>query len=78
MEAVEKKTQNQEILEYLRQGYSLTAIQALHLFGCFRLAARCADLIRAGNIIISEHVQKGRTRYARYYIPKSELINQKS
>lgn len=37
-------SQCQRILDHLKDGNSLTAIQALNLFGCNRLAARIADL----------------------------------
>ena len=39
-----KKSQNQLILEYLKRGYSLTPLEALNMFKCFRLASRISDL----------------------------------
>jgi Holliday junction resolvasome RuvABC ATP-dependent DNA helicase subunit len=39
-----KKTQRQKIKEHLLKGRSLTQIQALNLFGCFRLASRIHDI----------------------------------
>ena len=36
-------TQTDQILAWLRKGYSLTALDALDQFGCFRLAARIND-----------------------------------
>ena len=53
------KTQNQMILSYLQKGKSLTAMDALRLFGCFRLAARVADLKEMGEKIVSsrKHVK---------------------
>jgi hypothetical protein len=44
-------TQTQEILTCLNSGNSLTAIEALRRFGCFRLAARINDLRAAGHPI---------------------------
>jgi hypothetical protein len=41
-------TQKTQIHNYLRSGKSLTGMDALTLFGCFRLAARIADLERDG------------------------------
>jgi len=38
-----KTSQTADILRYLRAGESLTALQALDMFGCFRLAARIDD-----------------------------------
>ena len=53
------KTQNQMILSYLQKGKSLTAMDALKLFGCFRLAARVSDLKEMGKKIVSsrKHVK---------------------
>lgn len=49
-------SQNARIAEYLRQGHSITPIEALELFGCFRLGARIADLKERGMEIISSRV----------------------
>ena len=38
------------ILEYLQRGHSLTPLEALKLFGCFRLGARIWDLKKAYQI----------------------------
>ena len=37
-------TQNQQILDYLKSGKSITPLTALKKFGCFRLSARKLDL----------------------------------
>ena len=44
-------TQNQKIANYLNKGKSLTPIQALNKFNCFRLAARISDLKNDGMLI---------------------------
>jgi hypothetical protein len=44
-------SQSQQVLEHLRKGGSLTAIEALQRYGTFRLAARIADLRQQGHII---------------------------
>ena len=49
--------QNDQILEYLKQGHTLTALEALQKFGSFRLASRISDLKRSGYKIISERVK---------------------
>lgn len=36
--------QADQILEYLKSGRTLTALDALQMFGCFRLAARIWEL----------------------------------
>ena len=38
------ESQNKAIKAYLKKGNSITAMQALKQFGCFRLAARIKDL----------------------------------
>lgn len=40
----ESKSQCVMIAEWLAQGYSLTSLDALKLFGCMRLASRICDL----------------------------------
>lgn len=60
------KSQEQKILSWLKQGRRLTPIQALNKFGCFRLSARIKNLRNEGHNIITEVVQNGRTRFARY------------
>ena len=39
-----RPTQAGRILAYLQAGHRLTALEALELFGCFRLAARIHEL----------------------------------
>ena len=47
-------SQSAKVLYYLQNYGSLTAIQALELFACFRLAARINDLKEAGHDIQTE------------------------
>ena len=65
-----KRTQNGEILNYLSKGNSLTAMNALSLFGCARLAARIDDLRKAGHNIITEDVKQNGKTFARYHLAK--------
>lgn len=59
--------QNDQILEYLKQGHTLTALEALQKFGSFRLASRINDLKRSGYKITSERVKLDTgKRVARY------------
>ena len=37
-------TQCNMIAEYLENGYSITSLEALQMFGCMRLASRICDL----------------------------------
>jgi len=60
-------SQNIEILKYLQAGNSITPLEALHLFGCFRLSARIHDLIHIyGNDIKCELILKNKKRFAKY------------
>ena len=42
-----KTSQNILILDYLKQGNTLTPLEALNMFGCFRLGARIYELKKA-------------------------------
>ena len=46
-------SQNQEILKHLKEGKTITPLDALREFGCFRLAARVYDLRLKGYDIIT-------------------------
>lgn len=54
------------ILNHLERGKDLTALGALNLFGCLRLAARIAELRDMGYHIERTLVVKGMKRWARY------------
>jgi len=49
-------TQNELILDWLKSGRTLTALQALTYFNCFRLAARCWELKEEGHPIKKEWI----------------------
>ena len=59
-------SQNTQILKHLQSGKSITPMDALRKFQCFRLAARIADLRQAGHNIHAELEKKEDKRYARY------------
>lgn len=61
-------TQAQAILNHLRDGNSLTSLEALQLHGCFRLAARIHELRRDGYEIEEATVTRNGKRYASYFI----------
>ena len=50
------KTQNEQILEVLKSGGSITALEAQNRFGIMRLASRINDLKSSGHTIISRMV----------------------
>lgn len=62
------KSQKQAIMEYLLDGHSITPLEALEMFGCFRLGARIADLRKLGMNIQNDNPRDPVTgkRYAKY------------
>lgn len=60
------QTQNQEILQYMRDGTPITQMDALRLFGCARLAARINDLRQHGARISTDYVVSNGKRFASY------------
>lgn len=62
------KTQKEQIKEWLLRGNSLTPMDALELFGCFRLATRIFELKKEGLHIDTAMVENKATgkRYASY------------
>ena len=66
-----KPSQTDQILKHLEGGGSITAIEALNRFTCFRLAARIADLRRRGISINSKKITtKSGKIVAQYSITK--------
>lgn len=63
------KSQNIEILAHLKSGKTITAIQALNKFNCFRLAARIKNLRDAGHDIGKQMIGEGK-RFAEYKLTK--------
>jgi hypothetical protein len=60
-------TQTDQILAHLKNGGTLTPLEALDKFGCFRLGARIWDLKREGHDIQTEFVSVGsQKKVARY------------
>lgn len=62
-----KTSQSKRILSHLQKGKSLNPLQALHLFGCFRLASRISELRNSGFRIATKFVTKNKKTYAEYY-----------
>ena len=59
-------TQTEAIRDHLIRHNSITPLQALKKFGCFRLAARINDLKKEGFRVQSTMVERDGKRYARY------------
>jgi len=61
------EAQSKAILAHLQQGNTLTCIEALNNFGCFRLPARILDLKKKGHNIVSKMIKlPNDKRIARY------------
>ena len=62
-------SQNKQIADYLNKGKKLTPIDALNKFGCFRLAARIADLRNEGMSIVTNTIKlENKKQVAQYSI----------
>lgn len=60
-------SQNAKILNWLENGNKITSLEALQLFGCFRLASRVHDLRERGHNIMKEMIiQPNGKRVAQY------------
>lgn len=68
---MDRKSQNDEILAWLKSGKSISPLEALEKFGCFRLGGRIFELKQAGHKIVTEMVTKNGKRYASYSLEKS-------
>lgn len=64
-------SQNARILAYMQKGNRITSLEALHLFGCFRLASRISDL-RKDNDIKDQFVKLSNGKRVKQYFIESE------
>lgn len=62
-------TQCKRILAYLKEGKTITSLEALRFFGCMRLASRIHDLRERGENIVVDRVKtaNGKT-VAQYHL----------
>lgn len=60
-------TQCNRILDYMKKGFAITQMEALNLFGCFRLASRIHDLRVRGENIIVEKVKLANGKHVAQY-----------
>ena len=61
-------TQNEMILSHLKTGAPLTGLEALQLYGVFRLPSRVSDLKKMGHDIVSQMVERKGKFVAKYFI----------
>ena len=65
-------SQNDLIAEYLKQGNTITPLEALDKFKCLRLSGRIHDLKRLGLPIESRFVEYNGKRFAEYRIAEGQ------
>ena len=68
-----KKSQKENILEYLQIGNKITTLEALYQFGSFRLSAVIFELRQEGYNIITHNKTVDEKTFAEY-----ELVKEKS
>lgn len=73
------ETQCARILAWLKDGKTLTPLQALSEFSCNRLAARIADLRNAGHEIQTKPItvfnsEGGKCRIAQYSLVQADAV----
>jgi len=61
-------TQTEQIRQHLETGESITPLDALQTYGCFRLAARIDELRKAGMDIQTVKESRNGKSYARYQV----------
>tara|TARA_R100001460_G_scaffold41330_7_gene76949 strand:+ start:3498 stop:3704 length:207 start_codon:yes stop_codon:yes gene_type:complete len=62
-----EKTQDIRILEHLKKGQTITPLEALELFGCFRLSA-VIHRLRFDYEINTNYVTKNKKTFAEYVL----------
>jgi len=64
-----QETQNSRVLDHLKCGNTITPLDALELFGCFRLGARIFELRQEGHQIEKTMVTNDEgNKYAEYWL----------
>lgn len=70
------ESQKKQIAAHLKRGRSITPLEALYQFGCFRLGARIYDLKKQGMNIKAETIEvtskcvSGKKRVTKYSLVK--------
>ena len=60
------RSQEDNVLDYLRTGREIDPMSALRMFGIMRLGARIFDLRARGHVITSRTVRAGRKSWSVY------------
>ncbi len=66
------KSQNEKIRRHLTMGRKITPLQALKMYGCFRLSARIHDLKQKGLRIVSKIVTTKTGKHVAQYSLKGK------
>ena len=61
------RTQCAQIKKWLEEGKSITSLEALEMFGCFRLASRVFDLRERGLDITTTKIKTESGKYVTEY-----------
>ena len=61
-----KLSQEEMILQHLKEGKAITSLDALRRFNCFRLSDRIFRLRKEGHEIITTNITKGGKTFAEY------------
>lgn len=69
-----EESQNLSILNHLRSGRSITPLEALDMYGCFRLGARIHDLRSGGHEIKTIMTHKNGKRFATYELMRCGAV----
>ncbi|MCK5609400.1 DNA-binding protein [Candidatus Pacearchaeota archaeon] len=63
-------SQNAQLLNYLKQGHSITQKEAVYAFGIYRLSGRIFDLRKLGHNIESKRIDTGTKHFSKYRLIK--------
>ena len=70
---MKRKTQKDKIEDYLKAGNSITPLDALEMFGCFRLGAHIFILRGEGLNIRTDFVtNRYKTKFAKYTLEQAQ------
>lgn len=72
---MKRETQRTKVKKHLESGRSITPMDALEMFGCFRLAAIICNLREEDKMNIETELVTNRygTKYAKYILVKSSV-----
>ena len=68
-------SQAKNILAHLLQHRTITPLEALNQYGCFRLAAVILNLKKDGHNIVTHIIKKNKKRFAQYHYASETKTN---